>query len=177
MSLRSSPTRYGAIAIAIHWSSAMAVILTWLAGFAVANLEPAGSGAPVLVAHIALGLIVFILTLLRILWWLAADRHPAAIAGQPLWQVRLTQAMHVSLYLLLLLMASSGIATLVLSGAVPTLLAGGPVPDFGRLVPRMAHGLMSRILLVLLAGHVGAALYHQFVRHDRLLGRMGVGQA
>jgi cytochrome b561 len=41
----------------------------------------------------------------------------------------------------------------------------------------MAHGFMSRILLVLLVDHVGAALYHQFVRHDRLLGRMGVGPA
>jgi cytochrome b561 len=177
MATRSSSDRYGSIAIAIHWSSATAVILTWLAGFTVANALPAGQGSGLLLAHIALGLIVFALTLLRIVWWLVADKHPGAPAGQPRWQVRLAQLVHGCLYVLLVLMASSGITTLILSGAVPILLAGGPVPDFSALIPRVAHGLMSRILLVLLVGHVGAALWHQFVRRDHLLARMGVGRA
>ena len=52
-----------------------------------------------------------------------------------------------------------------------------PLPDFSELIPRAAHGIMSRILLVLLAGHVGAALWHQVVRRDHLLARMGLGRA
>ncbi len=36
---------------------------------------------------------------------------------------------------------------------------------------------MSKLLLALLAAHIGAALYHQFVRRDQLLARMGVGRA
>jgi len=32
-------------------------------------------------------------------------------------------------------------------------------------------------MLGLLALHIGAALYHQFIRRDRLLSRMGVGAA
>ena len=74
-------------------------------------------------------------------------------------------------------MASSGITTLILSGAMPAIIAGTALPDFSELVPRIAHGIMSRLLLVLLAGHIGAALYHQFIRRDRLLGRMGLGPA
>ncbi len=175
MSLKSTPARYGAVAITIHWTSALAVVLTWIAGFAVANAVPAGQGTPLLLAHIALGLIVFALTLLRLLWWLAFDHLPREVTGQPGWQAWLARAVHVTLYVILLLMASSGIATLVLSGAVPTLLSGGPVPDFSGLVPRIAHGIMSRILLALFVLHVAAALYHQFIRHDRLLARMGVG--
>jgi cytochrome b561 len=31
------------------------------------------------------------------------------------------------------------------------------------------------VLIALLAGHIGAALWHQFIRHDRLLARMGLG--
>ena len=76
-----------------------------------------------------------------------------------------------------MLMATSGIMTLVLSGAIPAMLSGAPVPDFSELVPRVAHGVMSKLLLALFAAHVGAALYHQFVRRDRLLARMGVGRA
>ena len=177
MTTKSTSTQYGSVAIAIHWASALAVILTWIAGFVVANTLPDGQGAPILLAHITLGLIVFALTLLRIVWWLVADKHPKAPAGEPTWQVRAAQAVHLGLYVLLILMASSGIVTLILSGAVPTLLAGGPVPDFSELIPRVAHGIMARILLVLFVGHVGAALWHQFVRHDHLLARMGLGRA
>jgi cytochrome b561 len=91
--------------------------------------------------------------------------------------MRAAQAVHLGLYVLLVLMASSGITTLILSGAVPTILGGGPVPDFSELVPRIAHGIMSKLLLALFVGHVGAALYHQLVRRDHLLARMGVGRA
>ncbi|MEP7241985.1 MAG: cytochrome b/b6 domain-containing protein, partial [Devosia sp.] len=86
-------------------------------------------------------------------------------------------AVHLSFYVLLILMASSGITTLILSGALPTILAGGPVPDFSALIPRIAHGLMSRLLLLLFVVHVGAALYHQLIRRDHLLARMGLGRA
>lgn len=177
MSLKSTPTQYGRVAIAIHWSSAAAVILTWIAGFVVADVAAPAQQPPILVAHVTLGLIVFALTLLRIAWWAFADRHPGAPAGQPLWQVRTAQAVHALLYVLLVLMATSGITTLVLSGAMPTILSGGPVPDFSELIPRIAHGIMSKILLALFVLHVAAALWHQLVKRDHLLARMGVGTA
>jgi len=177
MALKSTPTRYGSVAIAIHWTSAVAVILTFAAGFVVAETLPPGQGAPILLVHIVLGLIVFALTLLRVLWWLFADKHPGTPTGQPRWQAMAAQAVHLGLYALLVLMASSGITTLILSGAIPTLLAGGPVVDFSALIPRVAHGIMSKILLALFVMHVSAAIYHQLVRRDHLLARMGVGRA
>jgi cytochrome b561 len=177
MSLKSTPTQYGRVAVAIHWSSAIAVILTWIAGFVVADIAGPAQQAPILVAHVTLGLIVFALTLLRILWWAFADKHPGAPAGEPRWQTRAAQLVHLGLYVLLILMATSGITTLVLSGAVPTILSGGPVPDLSGLVPRIAHGVMSRILLALFVLHVAAALWHQLVKRDHLLARMGVGAA
>jgi cytochrome b561 len=177
MTIKSSPARYGSVAITIHWASALAVILTFAAGFTVGEVLPAGEGATLLLVHIGLGLTVFVLTLLRIVWWLVADKHPAPPANQPGWQRMTATAVHFALYAILVLMATSGIMTLVLSGAVPTLLAGGPVPDFSELIPRIAHGVMARILLALFVLHVGAALYHQLIRRDRLLARMGVGAA
>ena len=177
MAVKSTSNRYGSVAIAIHWASAVAVILTFGAGFVVAESLPPGRGAPILVVHIVLGLIVFALTILRILWWLFADKHPTAPADQPHWQMRAAQAVHLGLYVLLVLMASSGITTLILSGALPTLLSGGPVPDFSALIPRLAHGIMSKILLALFAMHIGAAIYHEVIRRDHLLARMGVGRA
>ena len=177
MQLKSTSTQYGRMAISLHWLSALGAILAFAAGFSVVNLAPPERQAPILVVHIVLGLIVFALTLLRLLWWLAFDRHPGAPAGQPRWQALSAQIVHVGLYVLLILMATSGIATVLLSGALPTLLAGGPVPDLSEVVPRIAHGVMSKLLLLLFVVHVGAAIYHQVIRGDRLLARMGLGRA
>jgi cytochrome b561 len=175
MSAKSTSTQYGSVAIAIHWSSATAVVLTLAAGLVLAN--SAVIPVPLLIAHIALGLTVFALTLLRILWWWAADKHPEAPRDQPRWQHLAARAVHALLCVILVLMGTSGIMTLVLSGAIPALLSGLPLPDFSELIPRAAHGVMSKLLLVLVAGHIGAAIYHQFVRRDHLLARMGVGSA
>lgn len=175
MSSKSTSTRYGSVAIAIHWSSATAVVLAFIAGLVLANSEVVP--VPLLVAHIVLGLTVFVLTLLRIVWWWVADKHPEAPRDQPRWQQVAAKVVHVSLYAILILMGTSGIMTIVLSGAIPAVLSGAALPDFSELIPRIAHGVMSKLLLVLLAGHIGAALYHQLVRRDHLLARMGVGSA
>jgi cytochrome b561 len=175
MSKKSTPTRYGSVAIAIHWSSALAVVLTFVAGIVLAQSETIPT--TLLVAHIALGLTVFVLTLLRIVWWWVADKHPAPPANQPRWQRITANVVHGLLYVLLIPMATSGIATIVLSGAIPALMSGAPLPDFSELIPRVAHGIMSRLLLALFVVHLGAALFHQFVKRDRLLARMGIGAA
>lgn len=174
MSLRSTPHRYGPVAIALHWTTAAAIALAFAAGLTAANVDRAGA-APILLVHIALGGLVVVLTLLRIAWWAFADRRPQPPDGQPRWQRRLASVVHASLYAAILVMGASGVATLVLSGALPLLLGGQAVPDLSTLAPRLTHGLLSRAMLALLALHIGAALYHQFVRRDNLLARMGLG--
>ena len=175
MSSKSTSTQYGSVAIAIHWSSATAVLLAFVAGIVMTNSNPIPPA--LLIAHIALGLTVFALTLFRIVWWWRADKHPAPPADQPRWQRRAAVAVHALLYVLLILMATSGIATTVSSGAIPMIASGAPVPDFSELIPRLAHGIMSKILLGLFVLHVAAALYHQLIRRDHLLARMGIGTA
>jgi cytochrome b561 len=175
MSTKSTPTRYGSVAIAFHWTSAAAILLAFAAGWVVANVVEPERQPPILAAHVVLGISVLVLTLLRLLWWLVADRHPAPPADQPQWQRTAASLVHGALYVILLVMAASGVATVILSGAIPAILAGGPLPDFSDVPPRLVHGLLARLLLMLLVVHVGAALYHQFIRRDRLLARMGVG--
>tara|TARA_R110002110_G_scaffold415612_2_gene651592 strand:+ start:59558 stop:59854 length:297 start_codon:yes stop_codon:yes gene_type:complete len=50
----------------------------------------------------------------------------------------------------------------------------GPLPDFETFFPRTPHGIGARLMLALFALHVGAALYHHFIRRDGLLRRMGI---
>lgn len=178
MSLKSSPERYGTVAIAIHWVTAIAILGLLLSGFQAAGMEDDAAKAGLLRIHAALGISVLVLTLLRIAWWVFVDRRPADPAGTPRWQVRTAHVVHGLLYAVILVMAASGIGMLALSGA-GAILAGGaalPLPDFTLYPPRIPHGIGSRLLLALVVLHVGAALHHQFVRRDRLLARMGLGR-
>ena len=176
MSLRSTPERYGSVAVTIHWASAALIIVALAGGLAMANSEDAAFRAMVLPIHIALGTLVLLLTLARVAWWLWADRPPLPVANQPRMQEWAARLVHLGFYVVVIGLAVSGIATIAISGAIPALLAGTALPDFSAYPPRLAHGLGARVLLALLVLHVAAALYHQFIRRDRILARMGVGR-
>jgi cytochrome b561 len=175
MSTRSTPLRYGTVAIAFHWSSALGAVLALASGLTLANM--ADVPPVLLIMHITLGVVVLALTVLRAVWWMVADKRPGPPADQPGWQKLAARITHAGLYVLLVAMGISGIGTIVLSGAIPALLAGAVLPDFDGLAPRVGHGAMSKVLIGLIVLHLGAVLYHQLIRRDRLLGRMGVGPA
>jgi cytochrome b561 len=44
--------------------------------------------------------------------------------------------------------------------------------SFNHLSTRSTHGIFTKLLVVVLLAHIGAALYHQFVVKDNLLRRM-----
>lgn len=175
MSLKSNSSRYGSVAIAIHWLTALMIVLLFTTGLlAAAQVDPDAKVA-LLRAHIPLGAGVLVLTLLRIVWWFAADKRPALPAEQPVWQQWLAKSVHVGLYVVVLVTAASGIATIVLSGALPAIIGSATLPNLETVLPRAVHGIVARLMLGLLALHIGAALYHQFIRRDHLLARMGLG--
>jgi cytochrome b561 len=59
---------------------------------------------------------------------------------------------------------------------MPVIISGATLPELTVGLPRAMHGIMPRLMLVLLAMHIGAALYHQFILRDRMLARMGLGR-
>lgn len=179
MGWKSDGRRYGAVAMAMHWVSAAAVFGLLASGLIMDDMADQAAKTNILRLHVSIGVAVVLLMLLRIGWWAFADRKPAEPAGQPRWQAAAARLVHRLFYFVVIVLGASGIAMIALSGAGYILFAGapGPLPDFELLPPRTAHGLAAWTLIALIAAHVGAALYHQFVRGDRLLGRMGLGPA
>lgn len=173
MSLKSTATHYGNVAVAIHWLTAILIIALIGTGFNAGGAEDAADKAAFLTIHIPLGVTVLLLTVLRILWWLLADKKPDPLA-MPFWQDRMARAVHLLFYIVIMGMAASGIGMMVLSGAGPTIFGGSEaaLPDFWDFKPRLPHGIGGRLLLALFVFHAGAALYHQFVKRDGILGRM-----
>ena len=173
MMLKSSTTRYGAVAASIHWLSALAVILLLASGQAMDWAD--GQIGAILPVHVVLGVLVGLLTLFRIVWWLAFDRKPQSLPTISRRQQLAARLVHLGLYIALVVMVASGIAMLALRGAAPQIFANGVLPDFSALAPFAAHSLVSKLLLVLVLGHIGAALWHHFGRKDGLIGRMRFG--
>jgi cytochrome b561 len=172
MGVKSDGRRYGAVAITIHWATAVAVFALLGSGLVMDDMADNATKISILTFHAAAGFFTGVLTLLRILWWAFADDWPSHTAQTPRWQARAAGAVHGLLYAIILLMVSSGMAMMLLSGAPEVLMNGGTLPQFEQFAPRIPHGLGAWTLMALIAAHVGAALYHQFALRDRLLGRM-----
>jgi len=177
MPLKSTETRYGAVAVTLHWVSAMLILALVISGFRADGLTDATDKAAVLSLHIPLGVLILVLTLLRLIWWGAADRKPIGIA-LPRWQDRASRIVHLLFYVVILGTAASGVAMIVLSGALPIIFgtSAAELPDFHNFVPRGPHGVGALALIALFVLHAGAALYHHFVKRDGLLNRMWFGK-
>jgi cytochrome b561 len=103
----------------------------------------------------------------------------------PAWEMRAAKATHAFLYALLIVLPITGWAVVSASPLnIPTVLYGvlplPHLPVISELEDKRAaesalalvHDIAGWILLILLAGHIGAALRHHFLVHDDVLVRM-----
>ena len=127
--------------------------------------------------HKSLGVSIFALVVLRLGWRLYSP-PPAPPAGMSVLQQRLARLTHGLLYFLLLTMPvvgwiSSSASNLTVKWFFLVTLPNPVQPD-----PALAdfakglHIAMSGLLLILVIGHVAAALWHEWGRHDDVLRRM-----
>jgi cytochrome b561 len=115
MQIFNSPTRYGAVAQSLHWLVVVLVILAWVLGVS-DDLLPKGPAREAgLYIHITAGLLVIVLTFVRLLWRTADPSPPAestefgdwSFAG---WMGLGARLAHVGLYVLLVAAPLVGIA-------------------------------------------------------------------
>jgi cytochrome b561 len=177
MTAKSTTHRYGNVAIIIHWLSAALILALMGSGFRASDLGESDTKVAILQVHIPLGIAILLLTIARIGWWMFADRKPDSLPMAS-WQERSSRAVHILFYVVILGMAASGIGMMILSGAGSIIFdeASGALPDFWDYLPRRPHGIGVRFMIALFMLHVGAALYHQVIKKDGLIGRMWFSQ-
>ncbi len=177
--MNARPNRYHGALVALHWLLALLLIVALAMGTFALKSVPNSSPDKIsaLQGHMVAGGLILLLTLVRLAVRLKTTHPAPASTGNPMLD-RLAPLTHWGLYGLVLLMAGSGVAMSVLAG-LPGIVFGGvgslPV-DFDALPPRAVHGIVAKLLMLAIALHITAALYHQFVRRDGLLSRMGFGR-
>ena len=172
-------SRYHPALVVLHWAMALLIIAALALGALVMvkipNTDPMKLEA--LRSHIFGGSAILVLMLIRLTIRIRSAHPAPASAGHPLldW---LGWASHRLFYTLVIAMAGSGIVMALQFGLFDIVLFGhGRIPaDFWVLPIRSVHYAISRILMALIALHIVAALYHAFVLHDGLLGRMFFGR-
>ena len=170
------PTRrYTNVAIAFHWITAILLIYMLFEGLIRGEQRGAVGSNPGL--HATLGITILILAVLRLVWRLANPPPPEP--PMPVWQRISANAVHWAFYALIILLPLTGMAAWdhSIAGRHPefaqlTYLNLFPIPHYPLNWFGEIHQILPKVGIGLLAIHVLAALKHQFIDKDNLIGRM-----
>jgi cytochrome b561 len=186
-----SQPRYSAIAIALHWSIAVLILLNMAIGFVMEGL-----GAPLKAAvvplHFSCGITVLALSCLRVGWRLT-HRPPALPADFARWERAAAHSAHALLYVLMIVMPILGWCIISAHPPRPEgaasiwglirLPAISPIAQLGGAAQKQAHGWFvdahcagGWILAGILVLHIAGAFKHQWIDGRAGLGRMGIGR-
>ncbi len=178
MKWHNSSSQWGWLAITIHWITAVTVFGMFALGVWMVDLTYYDGWyrkGPAL--HKSIGITLFLLTLLRLLWRLK-NITPDALATHKTWERKAAGAVHILLYLLLFMVMISGYLISTADGRgielfglfeIPATLHGIEQQED---IAGLIHLILASTLIGTLLLHAGAALKHHFVDRDRTLKRM-----
>lgn len=187
MVLVNTPSRYGTVAMTLHWLIAAALLVNIALGLYVAEImeDHDPMHGPLLQFHKSVGLTVLALSVLRVAWRIVNPAPPLPQAMAPRTKF-LAHASHFLLYVLILVIPLTGWAMVSASRSpMPTnyfgLLHWPNLPFFAGLDRpektllhhgfNVAHLVLALSALALVPIHIAGALYHHG-REDDVLSRM-----
>ena len=170
-------TRYGGVAIGLHWLMAVLIVAAFGLGWTLAGMEFSPQKLRWIAWHKWLGITVLGSVALRLAWRLTHPAPPLP-ATVPIWQQRAAHAVHVLLYGLMFVIPFSGWLFSSAKGISVVYLEILPLPDLIGANEQLAdwlrtvHAWLNYTLFGAVAVHVGAAIEHHFIERDDVLARM-----
>lgn len=177
--------RYSPVGVAFHWIVASLILFQLWWGWRTGRLPVGYDKLEAYAIHSQIGLLIFVLTLLRMVWRTMIP-GPINDADKPGWQSRAAHLTHYLLYVALIGLPLSGWAMLSATASeLPLSVAGvapWPLLPFAELSPAQrwaieawaerAHFVFILLILALIPMHIGATLKHEFVDRDDVLNGM-----
>jgi cytochrome b561 len=168
---------YTGTAKSLHWIIVALLIVQFIVGWTMPAIRRDTQPETLINLHFSVGVLILLVAVIR-LGWRVTHPEPPPEAGMPPWQITSARIVHWLLYLLLFVVP--------ILGWINASWRGFPVTLFGLGLPKLVatrapawgwsgdvHGLLAEYVLLVLVGlHVAAALYHYFIRRDRVLQRM-----
>jgi len=172
--------RYHPLLVSLHWLLAVLILFSLFAGSIILADMPNDNPdkIAILKVHIISGLVILVLMLLRLFVRIKMDT-PEAIDTGDVFINKTGKYSHILIYVLVFLIVGSGLGTAILAGLSDIVFfgSGEALPEtFDDLPPRIAHGVLTKILIVTIALHFLATMWHQFIRKENVLSRMWFGR-
>lgn len=157
-----------------HWVSALLLLITWILMLLYGYTD---NSKIYIDLHKAFGISVLFWTIARVINRVFTKVPPSV--PMPKWQMIIAQLTHFALYGLLIAMPMAGLLMTVYGGRPVDMFGLFQIPVFvtpDRSAARFYNDLHTDIIwpmiIVFTLTHIGAALYHQFIKKDNLIGRM-----
>lgn len=156
-----------------HWVSAVLLLVTWIMILLYDNLD----SNLYIGLHKAFGVSLLFWMIARVINRLFT-KAPAPLA-MPKWQLIISQLSHFALYAILIAMPLAGVLMSVYGGRPIDIFGLFQIPVFvtpDRGLARFYNDVHTDIIWPMIIAftvlHVGAALYHQFVKKDNVMARI-----
>ena len=170
-------TPYTSTAIALHWLMAVLLFMTFPLGIYMHDLPLSPDKLKLYSYHKWIGVTIFLLACLRMLWRL---RHPTPPLprSMPDWQQKLAKGIHHLFYLLLCFIPLSGWLMSSALGVQTVWFGLIPLPDLVREDAALGewlqatHKALNILLLIGVIVHVAAAVKHHVADRADVLARM-----
>ena len=174
MHVKNTLTEYGLISKLLHWISAILLFIQIPLGFYLVDLDFGPERLTVEDIHVTVGLSVFYLVILRLLYKIfnpAPRLEPSVFKGQKF----LAKLNHVMLYVTIISITISGILKKLFNGETLTIIFKKIIIqdnfELGELFYDI-HVISNYVLIVLVIIHILAVITHKLFFNDNLLKRM-----
>ena len=176
MQWKNSEQGFGLSAIIIHWIMALLIISLLAAGLYMTSLGISEQKLKLYGFHKEFGIVVIILTLLRIIWRLS--NIIPSLSSLPYLEKLAARAMHLAFYGFMIIMPLTGWLMSSAAGLPVSFFGLFTLPNFITPDPKLfflwqqIHKYAAFILIAAILGHTAAALKHHYVDRDDILKRM-----
>ncbi|WP_222911854.1 cytochrome b [Pseudomonas sp. DNDY-54] len=171
--INDSRDKYGSVSRLFHWLMTLLILWQFLKlGDRISEGEH-WIGQTLVPWHVSLGVLLFVLVVLRIVWFVRQYKqrplHDPATAS-------LVKSGHFALYACMVLMPITGLLYMLGNGYGlkvfgAQLVAKGPEIDWAASIGSL-HSPLAWLTVILVLGHTAAALYHHYVKRDDIMRRM-----
>ncbi|MDN5843655.1 MAG: cytochrome b [Alcaligenaceae bacterium] len=172
--MSDTPERYGRTTRYFHWGMAVLFLWQFLKFFDRIDEGEHWVGQTLVPWHISVGTLLLVLGLYRVYWALKQRGHRPHVHGM---LASLATIGHFMLYLVMVLLPIAGILLMVGNGYGLKAFGMQLVAKSETEIAWMAglgelHSPLAWLFLILVVGHIVAALYHHFVERDDTLTRI-----
>lgn len=173
--LRGTSSRYGSAAQAFHWLTVLLVLSAYVLSKGDQDSLYSAAADGLRRFHEALGVLVFIVVVLQLLWRLI-DSTPSR-QPMPRWMAAAATFVHFALYALLIAIPTTAVLGTWLVG-IPVTLPGFDIAPpiakargLGQSIMKI-HTTLGDALLWVAGAHAAAALFHHFYLRDEIFQSM-----